>query len=84
MGQEPSKAHLPLMGNFKSPSRPIFSSPSVFEAGDCSKTNQDKPSPVLLGPFVCDEVKTSSPADPSLEKSGSSLTMQPMCSMVLP
>ena len=72
------------MGNFKSPSGPIFSSPFFFEAGDCSNTNQDKPSPVLLGPFVSDGIKTSSPTDPSSEKSGSSPTMQPMCSMVLP
>lgn len=72
------------MGNFKSPSGPIFSSPFFFEAGDCSNTNQDKPSPVLLGLFVCDGIKTSSPTDPSSEKSGSSPTMQPMCSMVLP
>ena len=84
MGQEPSEAHLPLMGNFKSPSGPILSTAFIFEAGDCSKTNQDKPSPILLGPFVCDEVKTSSPTDPSSEKGGSSPTMQPMCSMVLP
>ena len=79
MGQEPSEAHLPLMGNFKSPSGPTFSSPCVFEAGDCSKTNQDKPSLVLLGPFVCDGVKTSSSIDPSLEKSGSSPMMHPAC-----
>ena len=84
MGQEPSEAHLPLMGTFKSPSGPTFSSPCVFEAGDCSKTNQDKPSLVLLCPFVCDGVKTSSSTDPSSEKSGSSPTMQPACSVVLP
>ena len=84
MGQESSEAHLPLMGNFKSASGSILSSPFVFEGGDCSNTNQDKPSPVLLGPFVGDGIKTSSPTDRSLEKSGSSPTMQPMCSMVLP
>ena len=72
------------MGDFKSPSRPIVSSPFAFEAGDYSNTNQDKPSPVLLGSFVRDGIKTSSPTDSSSKKSGSSPTMQPMCSMVLP
>lgn len=61
-----------------------MSSPCVFKAGDCSKTNQDKPSPVLSGPFVCDGVKTSSSTDLNSEKSGSSPTMQPACLVVSP
>lgn len=40
MGPWPSEAHAPLLGNYKSYSGPILTSPSNYEAGDCSKHTQ--------------------------------------------
>lgn len=50
LGPLHSEAHLSLMGNSKCYSSPCLSSPNVFEAGICSKTNQDKLGPDLLCP----------------------------------
>ena len=54
MDHGPLEAHAPWLGNFKSCSGPLSTSPFIFEAGDCSKHSQNKPSPVITSPNVAE------------------------------
>ena len=81
MDHGPSKAHAPRLGNFKSYSGPLSTSPFNFKASDCSKHSQNKPSPVITGPIVEEGYLESRFSGPSSNLNGASSQVYPVSSV---
>ena len=81
MDHGPSKAHAPQLGNGRSYSGPLLTSPFIFEAGECSKLSQNKPSPVFTCPNVVEGYLESRSSGPSSKLNGASSQVYTMSSV---
>ena len=61
-----------------------MSSPSFFEASDCSKHAQVNLGSLLMGPIVLESSNLKCPFDPSSNTSGLTATKQPVSYVILP
>nr|POE91065.1 hypothetical protein CFP56_46362 [Quercus suber] len=78
MDNRPAEANEPWLGNDKSCSGLLLTTPFIFEAGACSKQSQNKPSPDITGLTVEDGKLESSTSSPSLSSNGASAKVLPV------